>query len=648
MRFFSFLIFFIFLHGALFAQSDKEAKAEKLFFNAQSFIKKNRDDKAEKELLKAIDESPQYSPAYAELGNLYCRQQQFSKAADIFKQAEKSCKNCANAFALPLATMLCNAQQYAQAEAVLASWSFPNLKNEKIPELSRLKANIQFGKYASTHTWDTAPVNLGLRINSEYDEYFPTASPDDSTLYFTRRTGGVDEDFYIAGRDSCDDGAWLSARDMGSPPNSSHQEGAQYISADGHYMFFMQCDNRSDNGWEAGGCDLYFSYTDSTGWSQPVPFGYTINTTAFEGMPSLSSDNKEMFFVSDRPGGYGGKDIWVAKFEDGLWQIPQNLGPDINTPFDETAPYIAADNKTLYFTSDGLPGMGGNDIYMAKRNPNGTWQAPVNIGYPFNTAYNEVSFCITADGRKGYMASDRPGGFGKMDLYEIALPEALRPEKYTYVVGKVYDSITKERVPYAQLEWNDTTIGVNIYQFQANKGDATYMSAIAVGKPFAISVHRGGYRDYNDTLIFNQENIVHPDTLDFALLPYDYDLDQQSEMKDTIASDSLLFTFYFREKDTTLTQFYQQQLVSFVQSHLQDSVTYWINGYADDGSNTIINEQMANGRAVTVAHFMEWSGIDKANIHVQGWGDANPIAPHDTEEQRNLNRRAEVIIRRPQ
>lgn len=630
---------------ALHAQSSNEAKAEKLILDAQGFIKKNKPDKAERAFLKAVKTAPYYPKTYSALGDFYCSVRQYSKAVDVFKDAENSCRECSRLFAIPLATALCNAKQYAEAEAVLANWKDKNsISGKRKSDYKLLNANIQFGKYAMTHQVDSAPVDLGLRVNSEFDEYFPSISPDDSILYFTRRTGGIDEDFYVSMRDSCDHGAWLSALDMGSPPNTPQQEGAQYISADGHYLFFQRCDNRSINGWEGGGCDLYFSYTDSTGrgWVQPVPFGYTINTVKYEGMPSLSSDNRELFFVSDREGGYGGKDIWVSEFKNGLWQLPQNLGPEINTPFDESAPYIAPDNNTLYFTSNGLPGMGGNDIYMSRRNANGIWQQPVNLGYPINTEYEEVSFCISAGGAKGYMASDRPGGYGNMDLYEVALPHELRPEPFTYVVGATYDSLSKDRITYAQIEWDDTVNGEPVYQFQSNRGDGSFMSAIPVNKPFAVNAYRSGYHDYADTLIYHKVSTYPPDTLNIAMLPAGYRLPGENPV---VLIDTTIMVFRFDKNDTSVLLPQQIRLLSGLQGYVDQPVDFYVNGYADDSNNPVVNETLSNARAGMVSNIMRMAGIAESRIHVQGWADANPVAADSTGSDSGLNRRVEVVVK---
>ncbi len=239
-------------------------------------------------------------------------------------------------------------------------------------------------------------------------------------------------------------------------------------------------------------------------------------------MPSLSSDNKELFFVSEREGGYGGKDIYVARFADGLWQVPENLGPAINTPYDETAPFISPDNKTLYFTSDGHPGLGGNDIFYSRRNAAGQWKQPENPGYPFNTVYDDVSTCISSDGRKAYLASNREGGYGGMDLYEAELPQEAQAEPFTYVYGVVYDSLERKRITYAQMEWLDALTGEPVARYQSNRGDGSYMAAIALHRKYVLHVYRSGFLDRSDTLEFSRVNNIYPDTLNIALLPNDY------------------------------------------------------------------------------------------------------------------------------
>ncbi len=620
------------------AQSPLSLRGKRWYAKGQEYVRKRNDAKAESFFLKSLRQDPHFVAAYAELGRLYLDKGQFTKAADLFKEATRRCPEGDHAFALPLARALNGAQRYEQAEAVLHQWKPPaGLPDPAKQEYELLRRSIRFGKYAIHAPHTDTPQNMGSRINTAFDEYFPSVSPDDSILVFTHRNNGVDEDFFIARRDSC--GGWFQARDLGAPPNSTQQEGAQMRSADGRYLFFMRCGNRSANGWEAGGCDLYFSYIDDWEWVQPVPFGATINTPAYEGMPSLSSDNRTLYFVSDRAGGYGGKDIWRTRFEQGLWQIPENLGPEINTPFDETAPFIAADNKTLYFTSNGHAGMGGHDVFYSRLSPNGQWQRPENMGYPFNTAYDDVSACLSWDGQRAYLASDRPGGYGRMDLYEVNLPPAARPEAYTFVYGKVSDSLDGVKIPYAQLEFSDAVTGQPLCRYQSNSGDASYTGALPLGRDLALRVYRAGYLDYLDTLYFEHSPGVYPDTLPIVLLPNDYQ---------PALHDSVLLVLNFKKNIVEINDSDKVVLKELIQPFLgRPFVSFRVHGYTDDSGTPYINEELSFTRARTVAAWLQALGVAEDRIQTQGWADANPLAPNDTEANRDLNRRVELVLRHP-
>lgn len=639
MRAFLNILLFSLLQFAAFGQMPTSHEATRWLQKGTENVLLKRYDKAEKYFQKSIKAAPYSVDAYSNLADLYQTQNRFHDAALLLKQAATSCSRCADAFAMPLATTLWRAQLFTQAENILNSWKKPAGLSQKAEwEYKLLRKNIQYGKYAMSLPSTDTPDNMSFRINSEFDEYFPSISQDDSTIVFTRKTGGIDEDFYRAQRDSC--GGWFIARDLGAPPNSPDQEGAQMISADNHYLFFMRCGNRSPNGWEMGGCDLYFSYTEKGGWAQPVPFGATINTPAFEGMPSLSPDNKVLYFISTRPGGYGGKDIWKSEFKNGLWQIPENLGSEINTPGDETAPWIASDNKTLYFTSDGHPGLGGNDIYYTKQDDSGHWQRPENLGYPINSSYDDVSITLSKDGKKAYYASNRPGGMGGMDLYEVKLPPALQPEAQTWNYGIVKDSLTGERLPYAQMEWTDIESGKIISKYQSNSGDASFLSAFPVNTKLAIRVIRFNYLNYEDTLIFNNTYVFPPDTFNIALLPNYY---QPPLM------DKLICKLSFSKNDASISDSLKMEIKKRIEPFKDKPyVEFFANGFTDDSGTPDLNMDMSYRRARALGDVLFDLGIPESEIHIQGWADTNPVAPNDTEENREQNRRVELIIRLPQ
>ncbi len=609
-------------------------QAERLYLKGQECLRKNKKTAAERYFLKSIENAPCFIDACIALGTLYCDNGEYQKAAAIFNKVSASCPGAVKNIILPFSNTLFLAKQYELAEQLLDQLNPGELRDTTT--YRRLHRNILFAKKSAGKGTTPEPQNMGMRINSIYDEYFPSISIDDSTLVFTRKTNGIDEDFYVARRDSC--GGWFIAEDMGVPPNSAEQEGAQMISADGHYLFFMRCGNRSPNGWEAGGCDLYFSYTEKGGWSQPVPFGATINTPGYEGMPALSSDNRELFFVSDRKGGYGGRDIWVSRFENGLWQIPENLGPEINTPYDETAPFIASDNKTLYFTSDGHPGFGGHDIFVSRRKE-GKWQKPENMGFPLNTEFNDLSLCLGPEGDKAYFASDRTGGSGRLDLYEVSLPAERQPEPYTYIYGVVYDSLSKKRLNYAQIELRDVTTGDLVYQFQSNRGDGSYMASLPLNTGYAVHVYRPGYSDLDDTISFTQKNILYPDTLNFALLDFNYSPPLE---------DTLLLRIHFITNVTQVSDSISTLLQERIQPYVhREDVSFFVNGYTDDSGAPHINEELSFTRAREVARLLLSTGIPEEQLHIQGWADAFPIVPNDNEENRYINRRVEIVLRKP-
>ena len=158
----------------------------------------------------------------------------------------------------------------------------------------------------------------------------------------------------------------------------------------------------------------------------------------------FSADGENLYFVSNRPGGIGESDIWYSSLKaDGSWGAPRNVGPKINTPGKEESVMIHPDGKTLYFSSNGHTGMGGLDIYVVRKDENGEWGTPVNLGYPINTYGDENSLLVNGSGNLAYFASNRAGGMGGLDLYQFDLYDAVRPDKITYMKGKVYDAKTK-------------------------------------------------------------------------------------------------------------------------------------------------------------------------------------------------------------
>ncbi len=372
--------------------------------------------------------------------------------------------------------------------------------NQKKEKLRALKSSYLLQKYElSQPRYNVILENLGDSINSTDAEYLPSLSLDGNTMVFTRKINGANEDFFIAHKDS--NGYWLKAKNLGYPPNTGYPDGAAKLSADGNYLFFTRCDMRSTNGMERGGCDLVFCYrtgfeNNAIKWSAPQYFKFTINTVAYEGQPCISSDNKDLYFVSDREGGLGGKDIYVSHFKNNFWTEPENLGPQINTPGDETTPFIHPDNETLYFASNGHPTLGKADVFLSRKIDKNNWQKAVNLGAPINSDQKDGGVAITAKGDVGYIASQRAGSRGSLDIYRFDLYEGIKPIPTICMKGQVLNKKTQalfKEVPVYFYKWPSLEQVSKVY---SNKGDASYTQALHMGKQYLVHIDQQGYRPY--------------------------------------------------------------------------------------------------------------------------------------------------------
>ncbi|MBP3763813.1 MAG: PD40 domain-containing protein [Bacteroidales bacterium] len=378
-------------------------KSEPLFEQAVEKGIAKKHEEAIKLLHKALDIDPNYVEAWLLLGRQYLALERYPEARESYQHS------------LDLGSKSPRWQREAKEGIRVAD----------------------FRQHAVEHPVPFRPINLGPNVNTEDDEYLPALTADYRMLVFTRRSPrrattapGLpqEEDFYCSMYDTMELN-WGPAHRMPEPLNSNGNEGAQTISHDGRVVIFTAC-GRSG---EPTGCDIYMSVRQGGRWGKPRNLGAPVNSVHWESFPSLSIDGYTLYFVSNRPGGYGGTDIWCSTLEEGRWSEPRNLGPEINTPGNETAPYIHFDDKTLYFASDGHIGMGGMDLFRAKRTSDSTWGEVKNLGYPINTSGEENNLIVAPDGRTAIFSSDRYGGYGKHDLYSFVMPAPVQPERITFI-----------------------------------------------------------------------------------------------------------------------------------------------------------------------------------------------------------------------
>jgi hypothetical protein len=278
-------------------------------------------------------------------------------------------------------------------------------------KINRMIQNSLFALNAIKNPVNFKPINLGPSINSELPEYFPSITADDSTFLFTRRVNdisvsmGRQEDIFVSKRDENND--WSNSTLISDVINSDFNEGAPTFSSDGQYIIFVGCETGAKGDYEYGNgrkgygsCDLFYSQNNGQKWSNPVNLGPPINSKHWETQPSFSSDGKTLYFVrgmtyNRERRNPNNQDIYFSTIlDDGTWSKPKKISSKINTPYREESVQIHPDGKTLYFASNGHPGMGGLDIYMSRMQEDESWSNPVNLGYPLNSFMDENSILI--------------------------------------------------------------------------------------------------------------------------------------------------------------------------------------------------------------------------------------------------------------
>ncbi|MFN9109776.1 MAG: TolB family protein, partial [Bacteroidota bacterium] len=329
---------------------------------------------------------------------------------------------------------------------------------------------------------------------------------DGSQLIFTRRLNNTNEDFFVSIKSNMQ---WQKSTQIPGNLNSPLNEGAQNISQDGKMLVYTAC-NREDG---QGSCDIYLSYLTKSGWSEGMNAGQLLNTDQWESQPCLSPDKRALYFAARLPEGYGGSDIYVSYLQpNGRWGIPENMGTTINTVGDESSPFIHADNQTFYFTSNGLQGYGGTDLFLMRKKSDGTWDNPENLGYPINTINDEGTLIVAADGVTAFYASDRSDSRGGLDIYQFELPNYASPLTTFWVSGKVFDNKIKEGMP-AIIELIELSSGQVVSRIQTEE-DGSYLVPLPTGKNYAFNVARKGYLFYSSSFFLEQsgkENIFKKD-----------------------------------------------------------------------------------------------------------------------------------------
>ncbi len=513
-------------------------------------------------------------------------------------------------------------------------------------------------KILECHTGDSLmhiPANvevhpLGPEINSLFAEHSPLISPDGKTLIFTSTRSTDDyeiksntnyEDVYVSHKEGT---RWTSAEKIGPPINVKFNEAAVSVSPDGKTLFLY---------YEEGNGDIYSSTFENGDWTTPVPLNRFINHPLYrETTACLSPDGKKLYFSSNRPGGKGGLDIYVSKLgTNGDWGRASNLGSTVNTRMDEDSPFLHADGVTLYFSSNGHPGLGSNDIFKTKQG-NGKWTRPENLGYPLNTSGYDGFFTLSGDKKTGYYSAHPGASASNTDIFmviflpskkstetvfasEKSAPEEKPADKskiFALVKAVVSDLKTSEPLRATVVLVDNSTKQV-ISRIKAD-ANGYFELAIPAGGNYGVTTQMDGY-------LFHSMNLNLP-----ASEKYHEIQTAIGMLKPEVGSKVVLKNIFFDVNESALKSESMTELENIREVLLRNqAMRVQINGHTDNIGNREYNLGLSLKRAQSVVEYLIQHGISASRLEAKGYGSERPLVSNDDEEGgRQINRRTEIEI----
>ncbi|MCG8308984.1 MAG: OmpA family protein [Cytophagales bacterium] len=632
-----FFILFIFFSGPVFGQSaysTKSKKAVKHYEEAQLLLKQRRINEAIKELNNALEKDNNFIEAHLRLAFSYELIREINAQQYHLEQIVKIDPNTGkyrNVY-YSLGKIYFNKGLYEKSREQLDRLDAFGIDNKRIREdVTRLNENLEFALQNIQRPIDIAPKPMPDILNSFPLQYFPVLTADGNTIIYTVRLGVKfhdDENIVISEKD--EQGNWGKPISISPNINSQFNEGTCTISADGRTLIFTTCEGRKSY----GSCDLYISEKTGDEWSAPVNLGKNVNSRSWDSQPALSADGRKLFFVSDRGGGYGKRDIWLSvKDGNNIWQKAVNLGPAVNTKEDEVSPFIHVNGTTLFFASRGFPGFGGFDLYKSELFDT-VWQEPENLGYPLNTHEDQVSLFVSTNGKNGYYSFERKWQTDESQsfLYEFEFPASgILENRSIYLTGNIYDEETGK-----PLDAN-----IELYNLGDDRPVAIFTSDPVSGKYFSILNEKGNivlYIDREGYLFQSQSFVVDVEQGNFIAKDiYLKPIKKGSKVR--------LNNIFFEFNSAKLTEESKTELykiVGFLVDNPSTKIT--ISGHTDDQGTEDYNMKLSEKRAKAVYDFLINEGINPEFLTYIGFGESQPLISKTDEESRKMNRRIEFSV----
>jgi outer membrane protein OmpA-like peptidoglycan-associated protein len=521
-------------------------------------------------------------------------------------------------------------------------------KDPRYKEIGMAIGHCKYAKEAIKKPVDAKIVNVGPPINTQWSEHSPIIDADENVLIYTTVrpdnigcNGDINctlEDIYMSEQKG---GKWQAPTPLKSI-NSKAFDASVGLSPDGQIMYIYR--NPPGNG------DIFISTLQGKEWAAPKALEEPINTKSYETTVSISPDGKRLFFTSDREGGFGDTDIYMSELAaNGKWGTPKNLGPKINTPYSDDSPFIHADGRSLYFSSQGRKEcFGGYDIYESTLQDDGSWSEPKNVGYPINTPDNDIYFVLSADKKSGYYASAKEGGYGEKDIYKIVMPEEKPPvvvvkvdsvvapvvvvNALTILKGVVTDAKTGQPVE-ASVTVIDNDKNQVVSTFKSNSASGRYLVSLPSGRNYGIVVENPDY-------LFKSVNVNIPKSEGYQEIVKDIALDK-IEVGVGIVLNNI---FYDYDKATLRPESVAEldRLVKLMNDN--PSIKVELGGHTDSDGSDSYNEKLSQARSQSVVDYLKDKGVKTERLVAAGYGEKVPVAPNDTPENKQLNRRTELKI----
>lgn len=585
---------------------------------------------------KAIKIDPSYADAYSLQASVYEAMRDTQNASKSYQQCLKVAPQFQPMY-FYYGEYLYRNQRLKEAIAILTKFdsvplmsSFVPSKHAASPRLkekaARLKTSVETAMSDFNIAENLKIQNMGPNINSGVDEYWPGMPFSGNRFVFTRRLGGtgnavLQEDFFMSDRK---DSVWGKAYSAPGDINTPENEGTLSVKADGSALYYTRCNQPGG----LGSCDLYMSDLDGKGWKRGSNLGSPINGSSWDCQPAISGDGHTLIFSSSRGGGFGGKDLWISHLHHGKWSVPKNMGPAINTREDDDAPFLHYDGATLYFSSLGHPGYGGSDIFMSRLGADGLWSTPENLGSGLNTPQDEFGLYIEPGGKKGYFASDRKGGLGRLDIYQFLVPEKFMPKPVTYVSGLLTDAKTglplKGRVRVVELVTGKVVFTDSVSDF---------FIPLQAGGNYALFATAAGYMPQSLNFQPLASDLDHPFKVGAQLTPID--------AKQVIVLNNI---FFDTDKFDLKPESKEELAIVVDLMKTNAGMVIEISGHTDNQGAADYNLRLSESRAKSVVTNLIAAGIPASRLKFKGYGATKPAVANDTEANRALNRRIEMVV----